>query len=321
MASYTQSDRVYLFFQRGKPCKLDCFGYIKVFSMLKWLMALRVKTLTAAVIPVVVGTAVVGADNRPVYWLLSVWALLSALFIQIGTNLLNDAIDFKKGADTKERIGPQRVTQSGLLSSKRVVAGGVVSLLIALLLGIPLVIRGGEVILIIGLLSLFFAYTYTGGPFPLAYKGLGDLFVILFFGIIAVCGVYYLHTLTFSWSAFVASLQVGFLSAVLIAVNNLRDMAQDRLVNKKTLAVRFGQGFARLEILFLILSSFALLCFWALDGKWLAMILPLMSLPLCRSLLKGIYMEKPGPIYNQYLSKAALIHALFGLQLALGLLL
>ena len=287
--------------------------------MLTWLMALRVKTLTAAVVPIFVGTALVVASGHEIRWPLSIWALLSALFIQIGTNLVNDAVDFKRGADTKDRIGPQRISQSGLLSPKVVMAGAFVSFVIALLFGIPLVIHGGEIILIIGLSSLFFAYAYTGGPFPLAYKGLGDLFVILFFGIIAVCGVYYLHTLMFSWPAFVAGLQVGFLSTVLIAINNLRDIEQDRLVDKRTLAVRFGQGFARFEILFLILSSFTLLCFWALDGQWLAVILPFMSLPLCRSLLKGIYTEKPGPIYNQYLAKAALIHVLFGLQLALGL--
>ena len=289
--------------------------------MLKWLMALRIKTLTAALVPIVLGTAVVIERGYEVHWHLSFWALLSALFIQIGTNLVNDAIDFKKGTDNKNRIGPQRVTQMGLLSPKVVMMGALFSFLMAILFGIPLVIRGGEIILIIGLCSLFFAYTYTGGPFPLAYKGLGDVFVILFFGIIAVCGVYYLHTLTFSWSAFVGGVQVGLLATVLIAINNLRDVESDRLADKKTLAVRFGQDFARFEILFLILLSFALLCFWAIHGQWLAVALPLVSLPLCRSLLKGIYMEKPSPIYNQYLAKAALVHILFGFQLALGLIL
>lgn len=282
-------------------------------------MALRVKTLTAGTIPIIVGTALVIASGHNVYWQLSLWALLSTLFIQIGTNLVNDVMDFKKGADTKNRLGPQRVTQGGLLSPQVVMIGALISFVLALLFGIPLVIRGGETILIIGLCSLFLAYAYTGGPFPLAYKGLGDLFVILFFGIIAVSGVYYLHTLTFSWSAFVAGLQVGFLSTVLIAINNLRDIEQDRLANKKTLAVRFGRGFARFEILFLILATFALLCFWAFTHQWLAMVLPLVSFPLCRSLVKGIYRESP--IYNQHLAKAALIHFLFGIQLSLGLVL
>lgn len=289
--------------------------------MLKWLIALRVKTLTAAIIPIFVGTATVIAQGHKVYWSLSVFALLSALCIQIGTNLINDAIDFEKGADTKDRWGPKRVTQSGLLSSKVVLMAAFLSLCLALVFAIPLVLHGREVIVIIGLCSLFFAYAYTGGPFPLAYKGLGDLFVILFFGVIAVCGVYYLHTLQFSWSAFVAGLQIGALSTVLIAINNLRDMEQDRRVHKKTLAVRFGLQFSRFEILSLHLFSFALLSFWFLNNQWWAMLLPLTTLPLCYSIILGIYRNQPGPIYNQFLSRAALLHTLFGLQLTLGLVL
>ncbi len=285
----------------------------------KWCIALRVRTLTAAIIPIAVGTALVATTGHKVHGLISLWALLSSLFIQIGTNLINDSLDFKKGADTQDRIGPQRVTQSGLLSPQRVMAGALLSLGMAALFGIPLVMRGGLVILVTGLVSLLLAYAYTGGPFPLAYKGLGDLFVLLFFGIIAVGGVYYLHTLTFSWEALVGGLQVGLLSTVLIAINNLRDIQQDRLAFKKTLAVRWGPGFVRTEILFLTLLSFGFLCFWAMKGHWLAATLPLMSFPLCRSLLREIYDNDPGPVYNQYLAKASLIHTLFGLQLTLGL--
>src|SRR5687768_8826042 len=138
-------------------------------------MALRPKTLTAAVVPILVATALVKAEGYPVLWWVSVCAMVSALFIQIGTNLVNDAIDFEKGADTAERIGFQRVTQSGLMSSKQVMTGAFVCFACALALGVPLVVRGGFPIVVIGLVSLALAYGYTGGPFPLAYNGLGDL--------------------------------------------------------------------------------------------------------------------------------------------------
>lgn len=150
--------------------------------MKSWILALRPKTLTAAVVPVIVGSGV--AALHPLGWKpwISVFALLSACFIQIATNLFNDAIDFKKGADTNERLGPRRVTQSGMLSSRSVMMGGVIALVFAMGFGIPLVIRGGLPIVAIGLVSVLLAYAYTGGPYPLAYRGLGDLFVFIFLG-------------------------------------------------------------------------------------------------------------------------------------------
>jgi 1,4-dihydroxy-2-naphthoate polyprenyltransferase len=161
--------------------------------MKTWLLAFRPKTLTAAIVPVLVATALAFADQQTVKYWVTAFALLSATFIQIGTNFINDAIDFKKGADTHERVGPKRVTQSGLLSEKKVLLGGFICFALATLFGVPLVIEGGVPILIIGLISLAMGYCYTGGPYPLAYRGLGDLFVLIFFGLVAVCGTYYLH--------------------------------------------------------------------------------------------------------------------------------
>lgn len=284
-----------------------------------WVMALRPKTLSAAIVPIVVATALVKAEGREVLWWVSICALLSAVFIQIGTNLVNDAIDFAKGADTEERIGPQRVTQSGLLKSKTVMIGGFVCFAIAASLGVPLVIQGGWPIVVIGLVSLFLGYAYTGGPFPLAYKGLGDLFVILFFGLIAVGGTYYLHTGTVSLGALVAGLQVGCLATVLIAVNNLRDAPQDARVGKKTLAVRFGERFARFEILFLILLPFVLGAFWFRNEIVNAAILPLLCVPIARRLVMGVFMYAPSPIYNRFLAMAALMQMGFGFLLAAAL--
>lgn len=284
-----------------------------------WIMALRPKTLSAAVVPIVVATALVKAEGHEVLWWVSICALLSAVFIQIGTNLVNDAIDFKKGADTEDRIGPQRVTQSGLLKARTVMSGGFVCFGIALLLGIPLVIQGGWPIVVIGLVSLFLGYAYTGGPFPLAYKGLGDLFVILFFGLIAVGGTYYLHTGDISVGALIAGLQVGCLATVLIAINNLRDAPLDARAGKKTLAVRFGIRFARIEILVLVLLPLILGFYWYRGGIWNAAILPLICIPIARRLIMGVFMHPPSPIYNRFLAMAALLQMGFGLLLAIAL--
>lgn len=289
--------------------------------MKTWLLSFRLKTLSAAVIPVLVGFALVVAENHsPQYWII-LTALLGALSIQIATNLFNDVIDFKKGADTEERVGPTRVTQSGLVSGHKVILVAVLFLFIAILSGVPLVYRGGWPIALLGLISLFLAYAYTGGPFPLAYLGLGDLFVILFFGLFAVGGVYYLHTLSWDWSMVVAGLQVGFLSTVLIAINNLRDIYQDKKVNKKTLPVRFGKGFARAEIGLLILCTFMLNFYWYYKGLVWASILPLLILPLAIRLYLGIVKTEPSIIMNRYLAQAALVQVLFGMMLTIGFLL
>ncbi len=245
--------------------------------MKSWLLALRPKTLTASVVPVVVATALVKAEGFEIIWWVSACALFSALFIQIGTNFVNDAIDFKKGADTDQRTGPQRVTQSGLLTSKQVMIGAFVCFAIAFALGIPLVIKGGVSVVAVGLVSLVLAYCYTGGPFPLAYKGLGDIFVILFFGLIAVTTTFFIHTNAVTHNAIVAGLQIGFLATVLIAVNNLRDSPQDALVNKKTLAVRFGVTFARIEIATLTIAPFVMGGVFYFKDHYAAALLPVMA--------------------------------------------
>lgn len=284
-----------------------------------WFLALRPKTLTAGVVPVVVATALAQHMTGEVIWWVSICAVLSSVFIQIGTNFVNDALDFKKGADRETRTGPQRVTQSGLLSSRQVMIGAGICFLLAAVLGVPLVWRGGWPIVVIGLVSIALAYGYTGGPFPLAYKGLGDLFVILFFGLIAVGGTFYLQTLQYSLAAAVAGLQVGLLATVLIAVNNLRDAPQDALVNKKTLAVRFGETFARGEIAVLVIAPFLIGAFWARHGLFTSAILPVLTLPIARRLLTGVFKNPPGVIFNKFLAMAAALHLLFGVLLAASL--
>ncbi len=289
-------------------------------AILPWILALRPKTLTAALVPVVVASALVIAEAHEFQLYLSVCALLSAMFIQIGTNFVNDAIDFKKGADDEKRIGPTRMTQSGRLSHRSVLVGGLICFLIAALFGIPLVIVGGWVIVVIGLVSILCGYIYTGGPFPLAYVGLGDLFVVVFFGLVAVMGTFFLHAHQFSVGSVVAGLQIGMLSTVLIAVNNLRDSPLDQLVNKKTLAVRFGIKFARLEIAALAFLPFVIGFYWVFEGEFLAAVLPIFCFPLARNLVSKIYKTEPSPVYNKFLAQSAGVHLLFGILLTIGLL-
>jgi len=285
-----------------------------------WILAARPRTLGAAVIPVLAGTALAFATHAfdP---LLTTLILTCAILIQIATNYFNDAIDHTKGADTADRLGPTRATSSGLLSARAMITGGGVCLALAAALAIPLILRGGWPILALGLLSLLLAYAYTGGPFPLAYLGLGEIFVILFFGVFAVAGTFYLNALHLSPAAALAGLQIGLHSSVLLAVNNLRDLETDRAANKRTLAARFGLNFARRENAALIMTPFMTGVLWLPLGFFWAFLLPLMTLPLAWWLARACLAAAPDRSVNQLLAQAAALHAAFGLLLALGFLL
>lgn len=287
-------------------------------SLFKTLIhASRPKTLTASVVPVVVGVTLAYHDFQKINGWLLVFIFLSAAFIQIGTNFANDAIDFVKGADNHERLGPARITHQGWMSAKKVLALAIGCFTLALLFGIPLVIHGGWPILAIGLTSLLMGYCYTGGPYPLAYKGLGDIFVLIFFGWIAVGGTYYLMTDTWNWSAFVAGTQVGLLGTVLIAVNNLRDRASDAKVGKMTLSVRLGR-WAHWEITALVLTTFCLSVFWVAQGLWKPGLYPMLVLPFALQLDRHLRSTVAGPAYNVYLARAAKIQLCFGALISLG---
>ena len=297
-----------------------------------WVLAARPKTLTAAVVPILVGSALAWrmrvlptdllTNSETVFdknLVIVICSLLASLFIQIATNLVNDAIDFKKGADTEKRIGPQRVTQSGLFSGKQVMRMAFVFFALAILCGIPLLQIGGWPIFWIGVASLLMGYGYTGGPFPLAYLGLGDLFVILFFGLIAVGGVFFLQTHTLPLAALIAGLQVGLHCTVLIAINNLRDVHGDKLVGKKTLAVRFGIQNSKREIILLCWLPFVLNIYWLLQGYYVAALLPLLAFPLAIKISRFIVQHEPSPQYNQILGVGAGLHLVFGVLLSIGL--
>lgn len=287
-------------------------------SIKNWFAAFRPKTLTACLIPIVVSTSLVKALGFDAADSVVVYALLASFFIQIGTNLVNDAVDFKKGADTEKRIGPQRMTQSGVFSYRQVMSVAAICFVLAIACGVPLLLKGGLPILVIGLVSVAMGYAYTAGPFPLAYLGLGDLFVILFFGVIAVMGVFFLHTTEWTFSAFWLGLQVGFHATVLIAINNLRDVEGDRKAHKKTLAARFGKSFARYEIAFLCLAPFFMNYYWWSIGLRAASLLSLLSLPMALLVIKNIFTVEPGSAYNKFLGQSALLHLAFGLLLSGG---
>ena len=285
-----------------------------------WILAARPRTLGAAIVPVAAGCALAFSAGGfdPVA---SVLALACAILIQIATNYFNDAIDHVKGADTASRLGPVRATSAGLLSPRSMMIGGAVCLVIATLLAIPLVLHGGWPILALGIVSLFLAYAYTGGPFPLAYLGLGEIFVVLFFGVFAVAGTFFLNTLEWSVASVLAGLQIGLHSSVLLAVNNLRDLETDHAANKKTLAARFGLNFARRENASLVIAPFVLGILWLPLGYLWAFLLPLMTLPLAWWLARACLEAKPARETNQLLAQAAALHASFGLLLALAFLL
>lgn len=287
----------------------------------RWLLAARPKTLTASIAPVLVGTGLAaGLSPEPIRWWLAPLALLSATCIQIGTNLVNDAADYEKGADTAERLGPTRVTQSGLLSPRAVRLAAAVFFAAATLLGIPLVVAGGTPIVVIGLLSVVAGYAYTTGPLPLAYLGLGEIFVMLFFGFAAVKGMtYVLAGASFFPLSDLAAVQVGLQSATLLAVNNYRDIAGDRKAGKRTLAARFGERFARAEIAVLTILPFVLGALWlAAERPWAAA-LPVLAGPLAWRLVSGSWREAPSRRFNRFLALSALLQLAFCSLLALGL--
>jgi len=276
-----------------------------------YLLAARPKTLPAAAVPVWVGCALSWKLDGRLDWFLAGCTLVAALCVQIATNLFNDVLDAEKGADTSRRLGPRRVTASGLLSRRAVYAGAIAFLVVAGLAAVPLWAARGWLVAAIGVPSAYFAYGYTGGPFPLAYRGLGELFVILFFGVVAVGGTVFVQTGEWGWEALVVGLQTGLLSAALITINNLRDVDEDRRSGKETLAVRWGPEFVKLllfagELDAMILTVFGI---WYGAPWWPALSL-VWFLPGL-GVAAGVLKTAPGPVYNRYLAMAALQLVLF----------
>jgi len=285
-------------------------------SLKVWLLACRPKTLATSLAPVAVGSALAASSERldATYSLL---ALLGALLLQIGCNLFNDYADFVRGADGDDRLGPPRASQLGWLSPRSVAFGAGLSLALAMPVGVALALHGGWPLAAIGAAGMVAALAYTGGPYPLAYHGLGELFVMLFFGQAAVCGTYFLNTGELSADAMFASVSVGALATALIAINNLRDRETDRRAGKWTLAARFGERFARRELVFCFALAYAIPLLRGLGPDGLGWWLPLLSAPLALFELRALA-RSDGAALNARLGGCARLGLIFGALLSLG---
>ena len=285
-------------------------------------MAARPRTLPAAVAPVLVGTAAavyaVGELPRVGGFIV---ALLGSILIQIGTNLANDYSDAKRGADTADRLGPVRVTSAGLVTPRRVLVATYVAFLLAVACGIYLTVLAGPLILVIGALSIAAGVLYTGGPRPYGYAGLGEVFVFLFFGLVAVNGSYYVQLEELDALPLGLSVAAGLLATAILVVNNLRDIETDRRAAKNTLAVRIGREATRMTYAVMTLGAFAVLVLTLAleDGPWEAA-LGLLALPLLIRPLGAVRTRSDGPALNAALAGTGALLGLFSLLVATGLL-
>lgn len=291
-----------------------------------WWLAIRPRTLPAAIGPVLVGAGLAMGDGR--FKLLpALAALAGALLLQIASNLANDYYDFVKGYDRPDRKGPTRVALSGLISLNELRGGLLLVLLVAALIGVYLIAVGGWPILAVGVAAIIAAVGYSGGPFPLAANGLGDLFVFIFFGLAAVVGTYYVQALTTTPLVWLAALPPGFLITAILVVNNLRDIETDAQVGKRTLAVRLGAAGTRAEYTALLIGAYAVPVMIVLlrlaQGSFaplhLLVLLPWLTLPNALTLRRIIMTANDGPTMNRALAGTARLSLLFGLLFAVGL--
>lgn len=286
-----------------------------------WLMAARVRTLPASVAPVFVGTALAGYLHvfHPLRF---VAALVGAIFIQVGTNLSNDYSDARRGADSEDRLGPVRVTAGGLVPPRRVLVATYVSFGVAILAGVYLVSVAGWQLLLVGAASILAGVLYTGGPRPYGYEGLGEVFVFLFFGIVAVAGSFFVQVKHLNWEAFVLAVPVGLIAAAILVVNNFRDIDTDRRAGKRTLAVRLGRGGTRTMYAAIVYVAYLLTpATWVFGPLRPWVLLPWLTLPLASALVRTVRNRTDGVSLNQALARNGLLQLAFCVLLSAGLLL
>jgi 1,4-dihydroxy-2-naphthoate polyprenyltransferase len=286
-----------------------------------WLMAARVRTLPASIAPVLVGTALAGYAGvfHPLRF---VAALIGALFIQVGTNLSNDYSDARRGADTEDRLGPVRVTAGGLVPPGRVLVATYVSFGVAVAAGAYLIAVAGWQLLIVGAASILAGVLYTGGPRPYGYEGLGEAFVFLFFGIVAVAGSFFVQVKHLDWEAFALAVPVGLVAAAILVVNNFRDLDTDRRAGKRTLAVRLGR--ARTRTMFAVILYLAYLLTpvtWVFGPLRAWLFLPWLTLPLAAALVRTVRNRTDGASLNEALARTGMLQLVFCMLLAAALLL
>lgn len=287
-----------------------------------WAIASRPHTLSISINPVLVGCALAWAETGRIDWLLMALVMLGALLLQAGTNLDNDVSDFERGTDRAGRLGLPRATQLGLLTPRQVRTASRACFVLATAAGLALAWRGGWPILLAGVLAAASAMAYSGGPRPISYTPFGDAVVLLFFGFVAVCGTYYLQTLSVSPGALAAAAMVGLPASAVLVVNNYRDLDPDRQVGKITLAVWAGRAFTRWEYAALMLLPFALLAVLAQTTqlRW-SLLAPLLTLPMALGLVRQFWTATPGPAFNPLLARTAKFQVIFSLALCVAILL
>ncbi|NTV61163.1 MAG: 1,4-dihydroxy-2-naphthoate polyprenyltransferase [Chlorobiaceae bacterium] len=286
--------------------------------MKAWMLAVRPKTLPAGAVPVVLGSALAAHDAQ--FSLLPAFvALVCALGIQVATNFINEIYDFRKGADTHERLGPTRTVAAGIISEAVMIRVSVTLVAVVFLLGLYLVYTAGWPILLVGLLSLLFAWAYTGGPYPIAYSGLGDIFVFIFFGLTAVGGTYYVQAHDLNLSVLYAAAAPGFLSVNILLVNNIRDIQTDRKVGKMTLPARIGAERSRRLFVILTAAAYIIPVVLWLKGYPVWVLLSLLSAPIAVTTVRELYSSE-GVQLNNVLAGAGKLLTLHGLLFSAGFL-
>ena len=285
-----------------------------------WMLAIRPRTLPAALAPIIVGSAL-AIDYGAFHFPSMLAAVAVALLLQIAANLANDGFDHLSGADSPDRLGPVRVTQQGLLSFRSVMTGTAVAIALAMVAGGYLVYRGGLPILLIGVAAILAALAYTGGPLPLGYHGLGEVAVFLFFGFAGVAGSFYVQAQRLPADAILLSVPVGALIVAILVVNNLRDLESDARAGKRTLAVRLGSRASTIEYGLLVFGSYVVLpLIWLVSGADWLWVLPWLSLPLAYSLVRAIDTER-GRSLNRRLGQTAQLALIFSVLLGVGVIL
>lgn len=282
----------------------------------RWFLATRPRTLTISFVPLFFGTAFAIKEGYSLNWIILFSLLLSVPCIQIGMNFINDALDSDKGKKINKKLKLQR---AHLLTNRQFLFGGVCFFGLSLLFGFPLILVGGWLFALLLSLSIALGYLYTGGPYPLSYLGISELFILIFYGWVATAASYYLQTSQITLPILIAGTQIGLLAIVPHAINNLRDYQEDGWVNKKTLAVRFGPNFARWEIAFCSLFPYILGLYWIKLENSLMTFLPFISLPIVLQNLRSIWNTDPGPHFNTLLARSALCQLIFTLLLAVGM--
>lgn len=282
-----------------------------------WMMAVRLRTLWIPTIQIITAVAVATTIVSEVNWSVAFCAWLVAMLITVATNLLNDVFDFEKGGDPLKRLGYVKVLRLGVLSKRQVYTAGILALIAACLL--PLIFQVSWIIIALVLLSAVCSYCYTGGPFPISYLGLSELFIFLFYGLVCIITTVFALTQQVSFTAVLTAVQMGLLAILPNALNNFRDIHDDAEVNKHTLAVRFGKTFARWEIALLTLIPFLLNLIWLFLGYSEAALIPLLLLPLAFIFVRGVWITDPGPVFNRYFALSVMVHFLFGVFLTVGI--